>query len=658
VNEEQYGEGSLNQPKNSSGQNHDSKVIKNRSKQQPPRPSTAQLAAASKDIFSSRKQSMDYVTVEGVKLRTGYHDKRDWYILVIKELLDNSIDFLWKKYQGAADAAIDVRIEKTNDLMFHGKVRNTNPKSFSVFEDLGATFNYDMRYGSKQNLHIISRGMLGDAMKQILALPYVLIHTKDDGTAFTDEQWEKPLIIRCNKKERHIFLHVNRANETIDAEIIPIDKELPYTDTEVEFTLPIIDEVAHSLDIRQDVVRFCREYPIFTTDISFKFRLIDYSPDTTTAVEAENEGEKNEEELRTLSSLSAEDKTKLASELVKVLSSPARKAPIKIDYPALHPISKNWVNIASIHSYKPTEFMTFIESVYDKENTSLDDRLRQLREGTQSKGLTSNKISIREFLEDANKDKKIENLFYNLRKVLDPPDKLSLPYTTNIGKRKEALTKRIARLYDGKLDTKSAVYKLEYGEYKDNDYGILHFPFVFEIIAIPFSNDVIDKEQVKSEFKGSVNYSVSPRGNIFEGNYQWDDDKSNEYYGPSADDIKGILSVYNFKFYVYSDSKVKLPSVIFANLVSQRIDYHGHEKSRIDTEPFKSTIIAAVRRLADDAKTFRAGGWTFEKPRSIGSSRSYYTPPVKEKKQSIREAFRQFLVKERGLPDVGGSGGE
>jgi hypothetical protein len=341
-----------------------------------------------------------------------------------------------------------------------------------------------------------------------------------------------------------------------------------------------------------------------------------------------------------------------------VLSSPARKAPIKIDYPALHPISKNWVNIASIHSYKPTEFMTFIESVYDKENTSLDDRLRQLREGTQSKGLTSNKISIREFLEDANKDKKIENLFYNLRKVLDPPDKLSLPYTTNIGKRKEALTKRIARLYDGKLDTKSAVYKLEYGEYKDNDYGILHFPFVFEIIAIPFSNDVIDKEQVKSEFKGSVNYSVSPRGNIFEGNYQWDDDKSNEYYGPSADDIKGILSVYNFKFYVYSDSKVKLPSVIFANLVSQRIDYHGHEKSRIDTEPFKSTIIAAVRRLADDAKTFRAGGWTFEKPRSIGSSRSYYTPPVKEKKQSIREAFRQFLVKERGLPDVGGSGGE
>jgi hypothetical protein len=45
-----------------------------------------------------------------------------------------------------------------------------------------------MRYGSKQNLHVITRGVLGDAMKQILALPYVLIHANDDGTAFTDRQ--------------------------------------------------------------------------------------------------------------------------------------------------------------------------------------------------------------------------------------------------------------------------------------------------------------------------------------------------------------------------------------------------------------------------------------------------------------------------------------
>lgn len=130
-----------------------------------------------KEIFSSRKHSMDYVTADGIMLRTGYHNKSDCYLLLIKELLDNGIDFLWKYYPGANDAAITVDIAM-DDSLFHIKVRNTNSKNIPVFENLTAVFQYDMRYGSKQNQHIISRGMLGDAMKQILTLPYVLIHTR------------------------------------------------------------------------------------------------------------------------------------------------------------------------------------------------------------------------------------------------------------------------------------------------------------------------------------------------------------------------------------------------------------------------------------------------------------------------------------------------
>ena len=78
---------------------------------------------------------------------------------------------------------------------------------------LGPIFDYDMRYGSKQDIHIISRGMLGDAMKQILSLGYVLLHTSDDGTTFTDKQWEYPLIIRHNKKEWKIYLHVDKVEQ-------------------------------------------------------------------------------------------------------------------------------------------------------------------------------------------------------------------------------------------------------------------------------------------------------------------------------------------------------------------------------------------------------------------------------------------------------------
>jgi hypothetical protein len=663
------GGGSKNGTKNSSGKKHDSKVVKNRSKQGPPTSSLAAaallLSESNDEIFSSQKHSMDYVTVEGVKLRTGYHDKKDWYLLCIKELLDNAVDFLWRKYQGADDAVIDVRIEKTSDSLFRIKVRNTNNKNFEVFknEDLKAIFDYNMRYGSKQNLHVISRGVLGDAMKQILAWAYVLIHANDDGTAFTDRQWEHPLIVRCNRRERQIFLHVDKANQHILAEpIIESDKELLYTDTEIEVTLPIIDEVADSLDIREEVAPFCKEYPIFTTDISFKFRLIDYSPDKTSSSE---QGQEEQQPQKSLSSLSNTDKNKVATELVKALSSPARKAPIKIDYPALHPISKSWVNIASIGSYKPAEFMTFIEGVYDKDNTTLDQRLRQLAEGTQMRKNPDNDISIAQLIADqSNKAQRIEQLYFDLKQVLkhvlDPSKKLSLPYTTNTGKRKDALVKRIARLYDNKLDTKRAVYKLEYGRYTDNEYGHLNFPYAFEIIAIPYDHDTIEKarqeeEPVKSEFKGSVNYSISPRGNMFEGNYKWDDKKSDEFYAPSARDIKGILEVYEFHFYVRANSKVKLPCVIFANLVSQRIDYHGHDKARIDTEPFKSAIITAARKLVDDIPTYRAAGWKFEKEKRIGGRgfkwRSYYTP-VKEKKTSIREHFRKFLVEKRGLPDV------
>ena len=101
-----------------------------------------------------------------------------------------------------------------DDELFRLIIRNSNPDNIPVFPNLKDIFNYDMRYGSKQDVHIISRGMLGDAMKQILSLGYVLLHTRDDGTDFTDKQWEHPLIIRHNGKEVKIGLTVDRATQS------------------------------------------------------------------------------------------------------------------------------------------------------------------------------------------------------------------------------------------------------------------------------------------------------------------------------------------------------------------------------------------------------------------------------------------------------------
>jgi hypothetical protein len=204
---------------------------------------------------------MDYFTVDGVILRTGYANKKYWYILVIKELLDNAVDFLWKYYKGYSGTSVTVYVTK-DDSGLHIKIRNSNSRNIPGFQKLNLIFDPEMRYGSKQNEKVISRGMLGDAMKQILALPYVLIHSNDDGTAFTNEQWNKPLIIRCNGKESHVRIIVNKAKQTQTLDIEEI-KLIDDTDTEIEVFLPPILE----LDIH-DIENFCRTYPLLTTDIS------------------------------------------------------------------------------------------------------------------------------------------------------------------------------------------------------------------------------------------------------------------------------------------------------------------------------------------------------------------------------------------------------
>src|SRR2546425_5548737 len=108
------------------------------------------VSPPSPDIFSFKKHSMDYFTVNGVILRTGYHDKKYWYMLCIKELLDNAVDFLWKYYQGHSDTNIRVYVTK-DDSVLHIKIRNSNSQNIPVFQNVDLIFDTEMRYGSKQN---------------------------------------------------------------------------------------------------------------------------------------------------------------------------------------------------------------------------------------------------------------------------------------------------------------------------------------------------------------------------------------------------------------------------------------------------------------------------------------------------------------------------
>ena len=73
-------------------------------------------------------------------------------------------------------------------------------------------------------------------------------------------------------------MEVDKANQNITAKHIEKREFTDIgTDTEIELVLPVIDdEVTGSLD-RLCIEEYCRKYPIFTTDISFKFSITDNS---------------------------------------------------------------------------------------------------------------------------------------------------------------------------------------------------------------------------------------------------------------------------------------------------------------------------------------------------------------------------------------------
>lgn len=589
------------------------------------------------DFSTSRKHSMDYVTADGITLRTGYSDKPLWYLVAIRELLDNAADFLWKYYLGSSNAAITVDIYKS-DQVFRLKVRNSNDNDIHVFSDaeISAIFDFEGRYGSKQDVHIIFRGMLGDALKQILAFGYALLHVNEDGSTFIDKQWDQPLIIRHNKSECKYILEVDTANQRIETK--PVGKreftEIG-TDTEIELTLPVIDEV-NGLLTRSYIEQFCRKYPTFTSDISFKFSIID---DSSVNVSNVIIGSSTASKAANTTAVGMDG---IAQGFITSLTEGPPRAKKIIEFPALHPISReNWNKTDSRYSYKPEEFSRRLLNIGD-ESVIAYDVLRKWREGSNLAKNKDNDISIGQLRSMSSKDRgnRVRQYYNDLKSKLPPPDKISLPHERNKCERIRALMARVAGLYE--IDkSKSPAYKAIDGYYKDS---VIEFPFYFEIFAIPFSRDLIARN-IKPVFIGAVNYSISPKenGNIFEGAYEW---FSKEWRPYEATDIIGILEKY--KFYEVSP-KGKIPCVILANLVTPRRDPHGQDKSRIDTRPFVGAIIEAVGKVAPGIQTFRADNWKF-KDEDDPYEREHQDVNPDGKSRGIRSLMLKFLREYRAYP--------
>jgi len=495
-----------------------------------------------------------------------------------------------------------------------------------VFSNLEPIFNFDMRYGSKQDVHVISRGMLGDALKQILSLGYVLLRSNDDGRDFTDKQWKYPLIIRHNKKQINIYLEVDNARQEATATIkSEASNKSTNTDTELELVLPVIDEVRNNLT-RDYIEKYCRRYTLLSTDISFNFKIID----DITHIHTHNDDE---------------DYINIQEALTEALSTVPEKGILNIEIPALHPIASEWKNADSIHSYKPEEFKRRLLNVHDTK-ISVYDVLSKFREGSNA-SKSQYQITVGELLNkpDDERNKIIQQYFIELHKILSAPE-LSLPYPTKfkIAKgfsrnRRDVLIERITKMRDDVDTRKKISYKLVKGTVTDDHY--LKYPFAFEIIAIPLKDPVGSSgksNRVKQhEFIGAVNYSFSPKNNYFIG----------EYYDGFSCDINRILGRYGFQD--QGDNYNRLPCIIVGNLITPKWDPISHDKSGVNMKPFTEVVISAIEKISKEIETYHAAGIRWH---SVGSKNE----DVEISRHNVRgrisaySLVEEFLIRERGLP--------
>ncbi len=511
---------------------------------------------------------MQFFRADGMKEATGYGEPKDWYFVAIKELLDNNIDWLRDNYRGSEHARVDGSFTINKDYSkLNCIIRNSNPdnipvKAFTLLEHI---LNYNMTFGSKQNEYRATRGQLGDGLKRLVGLPFILMNLGDDkSAAFFDKQWETPMYFRANGIERQVTVKVNLGASQTFNNIVVSPNKLKHTDTEVEITFPIIEEV-RSYVTALAIERHCRLNTIATTDISFNIKVID-----------------------------------------EYAHAQGLKGTAEIVHEAKHPIPKNLHNSTSILIYHPVEFVNRIESVFDRENTSVYEVIRKFEEGAQAPKSTfdellkvedTNKLSIAEFMKRTDyQDKMLElyNLLLNTSNRF--PDKISLPFP--VKDRHKHLAERIYAMYPDpdylEQNPDNIYYTIQYGT--TNEIPI--FSFAFELLAIPLNIESIRKHPdiLRSEFHGLVNSSHAALGTKFDGSYHWSG-KNGKYF--AADDIEGCFSQSGFVFSsYYRNSKQKIPCIFMGNLISQRVDYTEKSKAKMDASPFIPTITKAVRKLA------------------------------------------------------------
>ena len=487
-----------------------------------------------------------------------------FHFYIAKEDLDNAADYLENTYMNASDIrAISVFVQ-TNDTDLIFTVRNSNPRNEpTAFQaNLHDIVNYEYFTSTKKNKFRIGRGAIGDATKPKLSIPYAMLYEK--GHIFNG--MAAPLTITYNNQQSKVSLDTskfitNRLEAIVKTEPRPLN-QTPYT--EVRISVP---RGGLSNNFVEELKEYCLDYSIFSTHIRF---YLDFN------------GE-------------------------------------KITTPNNAIASNTWTNEITAWTYTDNEFLIFIENLVDQ-SISVSTALTGFRElKWLPKEWTYKKLN-----ELSTKDK--TGLLTELKDHSTPMKELSIPYGGNKESdelRKDALFKRIAAIYPVK-PTHRAEYKIVHARYISDD-GKVNFPYVFEVIVIPFS-DIWNNHPT---FIGAINNSVSivNRGkSLYDGSYFFK--KNGKECG--AWNIEGILD-YWYGYRVRESSKSH-PCIIVANLLTPKVQWKDQGKSTLVIDPFANTIAETISKVMGKIPTFHG----------YGVGKGSKSEPDEERKIAI-DYLRDFL---------------
>jgi translation initiation factor 2 beta subunit (eIF-2beta)/eIF-5 len=404
-------------------------------------------------VFSSQKsQFAEYTTWKGIENKTGI-EKEDAITFLVKELLDNALDDLETATRTATnfvEPEIHVVIERYQEKYVRITVCNSSYPTDGAFTShtLKSIFDFDRYHSSKRNQFKITKGALGDALKEVLCIPHILAHEAEIA------DWNYPLYIISQQKLYQIELITDRINQIISSKIEETDIDFDIAAREIQHYHPGTTQVIVTLPIINDdtyakLYRFISDYAMFATHVKLTFE------------------DKNNE--------------------------------MYIEFPQIQQINSKWKNYTSIYYYRRNQFYEFILGLDNKDLVVYDVLYRTFREASNMPRSQITQMTVGQLKQS---HIQIDRLFDELRNSMSPPATLALPFDATKKVREKALKKRVFDTYGPFKEMK---YKSTTAFYSDAD-GT-QIPFYFEIAIF---NDVVAFQNTNLVFKQSINGSAIP----------------------------------------------------------------------------------------------------------------------------------------------------